>query len=236
MVRAYAEAATGSGSDDQAAGLAEDLFWTGERLRHEYLDLLPVVSLSRCPYTAQILALPMDTFDLDGLWWAYQTPLRLIGGRPPSLIALTGAVRLARSVPPTPFLVKPGPEAPYVLPRLLSEPDVTAVLSQVPIGAHTGYAIAYFARTPEETVARANDWGADGFARPTEEGTVEWGAVPEGVDDPDFDLGTWIEAGRLRWIAPGDDDLVLRGERDGCPYLDLPGRHQALRIEEGVVR
>ena len=42
---------------------AEDAFWTGERLRQEYLDLLPAATLSRCPHSGEAVTVPIDTFD-----------------------------------------------------------------------------------------------------------------------------------------------------------------------------
>jgi hypothetical protein len=227
------------GDDDRAdevAHVAEDAFWTGERLREAYLDLLPSVTVSRCPHSGAPVRLPLDTFDLDGLWWAYQTPLRRLGERPASLVALTGALRLATEVPWTSFLVKPGPAVPYVLPRLLEDPSIVAVVSEVPIGAHTGFVVAYFSPAADDLVVRANDWGANGFVRTRADGALEWGAVPEDETEMDVDLRPWLDAGRLRWVAPGDTGASLRDGADGCPFVDLPGRRDLQRIEEGQVR
>ena len=237
VLAVYRDSTEAGGADDEdAAVLAENLFWAGERLRREYLDLLPVVKVTKCPHTGAVVSVAIDTFDIDGLWWAYQTPLRTVGDRPPSLMALTGALKRAPELPYTTFLVKPGPEVPYVLPRLLAEEPTVAVVSQVPVGSHVGYVIAYFSREPDATLGRANDWGANGFTRLDPDGALEWGAVPEGLDEPDFDLRPWVESNRLQWIAPGDGRLRLRTGVEGCPYLDLPGRHEFARIEEGQVR
>lgn len=219
-----------------APTVAEDAFWTGERLRQEYLDLLPDVTVSRCPHTGTAVTAPVDTVDLDGLWWAYFTPLRRVGALPPPLLARTGALRLGGSPPRTSFLVKPGPAVPYVLPRLLEEPTVLAVVAELPIGPHTGYVIAYFSPAADELPLRANDWGANDFVRRRADGSLEWGAVPDDEGAMDFDLRPWLEAERLRWIAPGDADASLRSGVAGCPFLDLAGRREVQRIEEGEVR
>jgi hypothetical protein len=232
----YSELIGAASGDEDAARAAEDAFWTGERIREEYLDLLPDVTVSRCPFTDAPVRLPIDTFDIDGLWWAYQTPLRRVGERPPSLVALTGSLRLATEVPWTSFLVKPGPAVPYVLPRLLDEPSIVAVVSEVPVGAHTGFAVAYFSPTADDLPLRANDWGANGFVRTRADGALEWGAVPEDDDGMDAALGPWLASGRLRWVAPGDATVSSRDGATDCPFLDLPGRREVQRIEEGEVR
>lgn len=210
VLATYAEVAAQDGA------LAEDLFWTGERLRQEYLDLLPVVALSRCPHTGSPLEVLIDTDGLDGLWWSYDTPLRVIGHRPPTLLALTGALRPGAPVPPG---VCPGPAAPYVLPRMLADDSVVAVLSHVRVGPHDGFPIAYFTSAPEEATVRANEWGTGGFARLGADGAIEYGAWPEPDGDRDHDLRPWLDSGRLRWIAPGDASLELRTGSDACPYL-----------------
>lgn len=235
VLATYADVIRSTPPDPDAAALGEQLFWTGERLRHEYLELLPEIRLSRCPHSGAELVVLMDTYDLDGLWWRYHGPLRITGERPPTLIALTGAVALGGTPPRAPFLVKPGPGAPYVIPRLLRFPGVIAVLSQVAVGSHTGYAISYFAASPDGELARANEWGSNGFTRVGADGRLEWGAVPEDPSELDFDLGPWLEQGKLRWIAPGDRDLRLQIGQAGCPYLGLAGRRDYVRIEDGRV-
>ena len=52
-------------------------------------------------------------------------------------------------------------------------------------------------------------------------------------EDKEYDLRPWLESGRLRWIAPGDDSLELRTGADGCPYLDLPGERRRRYLQDG---
>ncbi len=49
----------------------------------------------------------------------------------------------------------------------------------------------------------------------------------------DFELAPWIQAGKLLWIAPGDDALALRSDVDACPYLALPGHRGITRLQDG---
>lgn len=111
---------------------------------------------------------------------------------PETLIAFTGALRLADDVEFTPFLVMPGPGAPYVLPRLLDQEGVRAVVSSVAIGAHQGYVIAYFAESPPDGAQRANDWGSEIYRLPDASGEDGWDTVIEVGDTYDFELGPWI--------------------------------------------
>ena len=142
---------------------------------------------------------------------------------------------LARPVGSSPWLACPGPGVPYVLPRLLADDGVRAVVSTVRVGAHTGYVIAYFAKTAPSGVRSANDWGAPDHRLRRADGSVGWDAT---FDDPasfDFALEPWVERGRVHWIAPGDPDLTLRSGLVGCPYLSLPGTRSWQRIQEGEV-
>ena len=202
-------------------------------LQRRYLDALTRVALSRDPFGGEPLALALDVGGLDGPWWRYDAPVRPLDERPATFFALAGAVRLAPEVERAPFLCEPGPEVPYVVPDLFEGTDVIAVISTVPIGRHTGYAIAYFSER-QPAIARVNDWGTDRYTV-TVDGSVRWAARTEVASDLEFDLAPWIERGRLRWIAPGDADLRTRDGVAGCPYLGLDGRRALLRIYDGEV-
>jgi hypothetical protein len=200
-------------------------------LEERYLETLPEPEISRSPHTGEVFRHSLDTGGLDGPWWRYENPLRPIGEElPETVVAFTGAVKLNEPVEVFPFLCKPGPEAPFVIPRLLRAESVRAVVSQMPIGRHVGYPIVYFAEDPPETLQRFNTWGADRY-----ETYLGWDSVPEGSVELDYDLAPWVERGKLLWISPGDDRLVLQLGADRCPYFDLPGRRGFMRIQAGDV-
>jgi hypothetical protein len=128
-------------------------------LRHRYRELLPEVTVARCPFTDELVRWPIDTLGLDGWFWEYQYGARRWPRPVPrKWIGMTGAMRLADRVEYSPEIVIPGPGVPFVVPRLLREPAVRAVIAEVPVGAHTGWAITYFGRAPEDT-ALVNLWG-----------------------------------------------------------------------------
>jgi hypothetical protein len=196
----------------------------------DYLASVPALTLARCPFTGAELVHSIETRGLDGPWWRYDNAVRPVEDPPPTFFALTGAVKLAPDVEWFPFLCKPGPEVPFVVPRLLEHEAVRAVISQLAIGAHQGFAITYFADPVPEGLARFNDWGSDHY-----ETLDGWASTFEDAEPLDFDLGPWISSSKLSWVAPGDLEFRLRTELDSCPYLGLLGRPSFLRIQAGDV-
>lgn len=199
-----------------------------------YIDRLPVVPLSRCPFTRALWSLPFDSFGLDGPWWNYHQPLRRLDGpAPPHYLSLRGAVKPAEELPDAPFLAVPGPEKPFVIRRLLELPGVKAVISHVRVGDMDAYPIVYFAARPLPDDERTNDWGTSTFQYIDERGGLRQGEGFDGEDMFDYQLGPWIDAGKVLWTAPRDMDFELReGTRD-CPYLELPGKQAVWRLRDG---
>ena len=224
-------------ADPDLAGFERRALARAEDIRAAYLEALPRVALSRCPHTNAELRIAIDTTDIDGLWWDYFAPVRSAERVLPTLYAVTGALALRGAPARTSFLVKPGPAAPCVLPRLLERPAVRAVVSAVAIGKHQGYVVAYYSTDYLRGEKRANDWGANEYRVYDERGEpAGWDSVAEDEREMDFALAPWIERGKLAWIAPGDAALRLETAARGCPFLDLGGSRQIQRIEEGRIR
>jgi hypothetical protein len=220
----------------QMAGLDKEI----QELVRRYLEGLPVRDLSRCPFTGEKLSLAIDDLGLDGLWWNYDAPKRPKIKHPATYFALDGALKLGGEVEKAPFLVSPGPDVPFVLPRLLEYAQVKAVISFVQIGAHTAYPIVYYADPMLYGEKRVNDWGTKRY---WETGSVipelatpgQYVSLIPDADEYDFDLKPWIKAGKLLWILPGDADLTLHGHVSHCPYLELPGSRRLKFIKDGRV-
>ncbi|MEA2644970.1 MAG: hypothetical protein QOE92_53 [Chloroflexota bacterium] len=212
---------------------AEDARESRARLEQEYLAALPVVPISRCPFSGEVVSMAIDTAGLDGLFWDETGPIRPLDEEmPETFFALTGAVSLGAGVENAPFPCTPGPQLPFVVPRMLLHPDVKAVVSQLPIGGHTGFPIVYYA-DPIPVLRRFNDWGTAEYSYETEDDPELFDSVDEEDEVLDFDLALWIERGDLLWIAPGDADLKLMTTVEGCPYLGLDGRRDFYWIQAG---
>jgi hypothetical protein len=199
--------------------------------RSRYLEGLHCVNISRCPISGEVLGRRIDVDGLDGPWWDDENPIRPVDEQPVTFVALCGAVRLGADITPAPFLTKPGPEAPFVVPELLAVDGVTAVISSLDIGPHLAYPITYWAHSLPDDTPRPNEWGASSYQLPN----GRWGADDVFETAYDDELAPWIDANKLAWIAPDDTSLTVRTGRDGCPYVDLPGRRTVTRIHDGNV-
>jgi hypothetical protein len=222
-------------------------------MRDQYRMCVPVVPLSRCPYTNQVVYHSIDHFGLDGLWWNNEVPIRPVEVLPSSFFMVNGAVKLGR-IEKSPQLVKPGPEVPYVVPEILSQPQFKAVISQIRVGNHTAYPIFYFIEDWSKSMEPMNNWGANYWSfldANMKLGHNEYGYYPmetdvdycnesleDDVPEPieytfDFDISKWVREGKLLWIAPGDNTFTLKTGTNGCPYLNLQGSRKFSVIFDG---
>jgi hypothetical protein len=225
-----------TGADERRLGHHQSAY--AERIStlwSRYRELTPVLDLMRCPHSGEVLHYSIDTIDLDGLWWNYLTPARRRVPVPPTYFALNGAVRLTAPPTPAPFLCKPGPEVPYVVPRILEHPALRAVLATLTVGPHKAYAIGYFADPMPYRLPRANDWGTNDYWFRDAAGDELWNTLEENEAEFDFDLAPWITRKKLAWIAPGDGSLQLRTDTADCPYLHMTGRRTVSRVQDGLV-
>jgi len=205
-----------------------------KELWDEYLARLPRVPLSRCPFTGQVVNHSFDPYGVDGLWWNYESSVRpMIEDVPSTFCAITGALKLENGIENTRFLVKPGPGVPYVIPRLLENEMVKAVLYSLHVGKNIGYAIVYFAEFPVTDVKWPNHWGMSYYSFGKTAADFRWYESLDVDDRYDYDLKPWIKSGKLQWIIFEDKDMVLHSSVTSCPYLDLQGERKILRIQSG---
>ena len=206
-----------------------------DRLLDEYAERLPFVPVSRCPLCKTVLQYVFDPMGLDGIWWFKD---KLAEYPPPRACAhfrvLLGAVDFHGRQPEEANVhrtVRPGPGAPFVVPRMLELPDMSAVLSSrmLPYGDEA-YLIAYFSKNPVHGALLHQPWCREDFEVFDEEG--EYQAWTISNDQWDFDLRAWIEKGRLMWINPGGDSLTIRRQGD-CPYENQPGVRAPQIIQRG---
>lgn len=198
-----------------------------------YMAGLPIVPISRSPLSGEIFETSIDTFDIDGLWWAYDHLYRPYVPAPDDLYGWTGALKVDGPLPAYSLKAMPGPDVPFILPELMAHPGMVAVVSALPIGRHVGFPICYFANPLPHDVERADDWGIGTHTYRRADGTLTSDHAVESDARKDFELRPWLESGRLRWIAPGDETLALQAGVDGCPYLDLPGERRRRYLQRG---
>jgi hypothetical protein len=196
------------------------------RLKALYVAGLPRLEISRCPHTSAPLVQAIDPWGVDGYWWqegegAQPKPVAL----PPTFAVLTGALNL-RGRPP---LGGPredahvGPDAPFVIPRILSMPSMIAVISCLTLSCgYKAYPIAYFATTRPSPGLLTQSWTLTSYNWVDDDGTPSF-SYP--TDPWDFELGPWIDRGKVQWIETDDKTLKLHNSASGrCPYVDLPAK------------
>ncbi len=211
-------------------------------LAQQYSHGLPTVPLSRCPYCQIINHLPFDHYNLDGLWWHYEQDVRARGRQQlcPHFLTLSGAVKLADEIIWSPIEVLPGPEVPFIVPHMLQDDSIKAVISQINVGAHTTYPIVYFSQVkPVKIENPVCEWGKNVAVLVQKDGEFQslLSSYYRYLDKyGDFDLAPWIARGKVLWIEPDDELFNLRSESDDqCPYLNLSGNLGALKLRQGCV-
>lgn len=204
-------------------------------VNHRYRALLPEVVVARCPDSGEPVRWPIDVFGLDGRFWDYVNSIRRPPeALPPGWLAMTGALRPADELEHPPFAVVPGPDVPFVVPRILDNPGVRAVIAEVRVGGHTGWAISYFGPKPEG-VPLVNLWGANTYPVYRDGVNRGWAWDRPRVSQYDFGLAPWLRAGKVLWLEPGDESLTLREGLEGCPFVGLDGRRLITVIANGVI-
>jgi hypothetical protein len=108
------------------------------------------------------------------------------------------------------------------------------VVSSVLVGEHVGFPVVYFADPVPLDLERADDWGHDHYSYVRANGGPGTAHAIENDLQKDYELGPWLEGGKLAWIAPGDIELALRQGSAGCPFVGLTGdrRRQYIRAGE----
>jgi len=205
-------------------------------LRSRYEAGLPFLPVSRCPFSSQVVYHSIDPFGIEGLWWNYTAPVRPMENLPVTFHAITGALRMKGPAGNAPFVCVPGPGVPYVVPEILGNEHITAVLSSLPIGNHSGYIIMYFSDTEGVLAPRPDSWGMNHWELLDRNGAYQWGEGSVGIYRAGFDLTQWIEKKKLLWIRPKDRTLALQSGIAGCPYLGFDGTRKLQRVRAGIVQ
>jgi hypothetical protein len=202
-----------------------------------YFRELPKLAMACCPHCDKPLFRTFDPFGLDGLWW--RSDAQPDEPQPcPHFCVMLGAVDLRTSQPRPDFDVSPGPGAPFVVPRLLAQAGVVAVVSEIQMtdGA-VAYPIAYFAKRRPPIQTLTAPWARTNFVYTTQLGVHAWRSAGEPAPDApapdtwDFDLGPYVSRGDVRWCDPGSDGSALStAAPEAFPFANLAGVRQAQLI------
>lgn len=211
-----------------------------DELLQLYLAWLPILPFSRCPICKKQVKRSIDIVGLNGPWWDHFSPTRKESGyRDPHMIGFDGAVHQTEPTPSFYPLVKPGPQAPFVIPKILECDGVLAVLYGFKVGPNKAYAITYFSEAYPKSINLVNDWGTDTYSVPKEqldsngERCFGWNQAYNFIEDYDFELEPWIARGKLLWISEDDTDMTLQNQVATCPYLNLPGLREQMFMRDG---
>lgn len=198
-------------------------------LLSQYFEQLPHYVFGRCPICNVPLENVFDPWGLDGFWWQERS-----SGRCPKPSAcehfrvLTGALNLNEKPPHGGEKESyPGPEVPYIIPKVLELPTMIAVISSIPMkNGYMAYPTSYFSLEKPLTLELANPWTKTSCGYTHPDGRPVFAIM---TDPWDFELKPWIEGGRIQWIEANDPKNILKSAPSNqCPYVNLKG----LRLQQ----
>jgi len=129
--------------------------------------------------------------------------------------------------------VIPGPEVPFVVPRLLSLPGMVAVIGEVRSQTgDVGYPVAYFSEQEIAPEKLHQFWLRQDFWFKTEAGDASWIIAS---DTWDFDLKPWVDKKKVLWVGEKDGKPAALSADSGkpCPYVNLPGERRPQIVSFG---
>jgi hypothetical protein len=200
----------------------------------EYSDRIPRVRLSVCPYCSAPLKRAFDPWGLDGPWWhssvkvKYEEPAVCEHFR-----VILGALNLGGRTPTEAVSqVLPGPDVPFVVPKLLELPGMVAVIGSLRLATKDqAYPIAYFSDKPTRLNQLHQPWCREAFWYKDDAGRPLWYVAN---DEFDFELAKFVESGAVKWVhLEEEDNRVYAAADEACPFLDLPGDRERQQLVVG---
>jgi hypothetical protein len=210
----------------------------GREVLQAYGYRMPLRLHGRCPFCAEPVYWKIDLFDLAGPWWSWPfVPREYKVPTCEHVLCVDGALNLEGHTPEEVTggrsrRINIAAEVPFVKPRMLELGNVIAVVHRIPEkigGCYTGYPIVYFGNPRPSLSEGSLGWACTEFHN--ERGM--WNII---YDVQDYDLDTWIAAGKLCWLDPDDPEHPLVcGPPPAYPFRDLPGRRASYCIRDGKV-
>lgn len=222
-MNAAAAAARGSAPETAALDAARSHLAAAAAAERAYLDRLPRVVMSCCPFDGRPLVRTFDPHGFDGLWWQSWAAADE-GPSCPHFCLVRAAIE--RRSGPAQGAERDEPEAHHVIPRILAMPGMVAVLSQLEmLGGDKIYVTAYFATQRPAVQLLAANWPRRQYLYTTALGQHRWRFES---DEYDFDLRPWLMDRKIEWCEPGsNNELISSAPREQCPFIDLPAASAA---------
>lgn len=197
-----------------------------EPLIEQYWQWVPSIVLSKCPYCKETLSRRFDKVDLNGFWWMDRTQrFPRETGACEHFCLLSGAIDLkGQKVSGGLFECRPGPDKPFVIPRILEMPSMVAVIGEIPMECgYSAYPIAYFSKVPPQSRALTQSWARKEYYFTLPDGRSGWDITTE---KQDFDLREWVKLNKIFIFRNGDLGFL----KEGDPILKIKntGRGQII--------
>jgi hypothetical protein len=213
------------------AGLVRERFYASLA---EYADRIPRVALSVCPYCQAPLKRAFDPFGLDGWWWHVDLQISFNEPAPcEHFQVLLGALSLGGREPvEVRAEVRPGPDVPFVVPALLEQPGMIAVVGRFELlTGDIAYPIGYFSDQEIHPLQLHQPWCRTSYWFKDEDGNSAWSVAN---DEFDFDLPPQVEAGQLRWADLDHPETgVFPKEGETFPWSGLEGDRERQQLVAG---
>ncbi|MHC5109669.1 MAG: hypothetical protein ACYTHJ_07300 [Planctomycetota bacterium] len=216
--------------DQRDVSAARAAFAEAEAAEKRYYDRIHRVPMSTCPFCDRALYRTFDPFGLDGLWWGKSAEPT----EPPPcphFCLLRGAVNFSGKTPTSGnHEVRPGPEIPYVIPRILELESMVMVVSEISMACgYRAFPLAYFAEHRPPARELTADWARSIQHYTTTSGEAGWAYA----NDPwDFDLDPWMGRDKVRWCDPESGCLrLVQADAASYPYRGLSGARENIVIQ-----
>jgi hypothetical protein len=197
-----------------------------EPLIDEYWKWIPSVELSQCPFCQKPLFRRFDAYDINGFWWMDRTQREIKESEAcEHFCLLSGALNLnGHSVKGGLFECRPGPDKPFVFPRLLQMPSMVVVIGEIPMSCgYMAYPIVYFSKEKIESYHLTQSWARKDYSVTLTDGRSGWN-IRE--DKQDFNLRNWISLNKI--FIYRKNKLIPLKEEDSLLKIEGRERNQTI--------
>jgi len=193
-----------------------------DKIIDAYWKWIPEIPLSRCPFCNTELCYTFDPIDLKGFWWVDRTqrPFK----KPQScehFNLLLGVVNLNNlPLEKSSFQSNPGPDVPYVIPRILEMDTMTAVISSIEMNCgYTAYPIAYYSKIPPLAGSLTQSWARKEYYFTLDNGESGWDII---FDTYDYNLLPWLKKEKIR-LLEDDKFITIKDDPKDHPFMHVKG-------------